>query len=110
MAETTINDLFILLCQSFVPERAAGVDTAIQVHLTGDKGGDYGIVIKDQTCSANPGILASASLKLEAAAQDILDMFEGKIDPMKAFMQGKLRLMGDKAMALKLTTLFHVNH
>jgi putative sterol carrier protein len=30
------------------------------------------------------------------------------MDPMKAFMQGKLRLMGDKAMALKLTTLFHV--
>ncbi len=108
MAETTINDLFDLLIQSFVPERAAGVDTAIQVHLTGEKGGDYGIVIKDQTLTANPGILASASVKLEAAAQDILDMFEGKMDPMKAFMQGKLRLIGDKAMALKLTTLFHV--
>ncbi len=108
MSETTINDLFNLLIQSFLPERAVGIDTAIQVHLTGEKGGDYGIVIKDQTCSANPGILSSASLKLEAAAQDILDMFEGKIDPMKAFMQGKLRFMGDKAMALKLTTLFRV--
>ncbi len=108
MADTTINELFDLLCQSFVPVKAAGVDTAIQVHLTGEKGGDYGIVIKDQTCSANPGILNSASLKLEAAAQDILDMFEGKMDPMTAFMQGKLRLIGDKAMALKLTTLFHV--
>jgi putative sterol carrier protein len=108
VGKTTINDLFELLCQSFVPEKAAGVETAIQVHLTGENGGDYGIVIKDQTCSANPGILSSASLKLEAAAQDILDMFEGKMDPMKAFMQGKLRLMGDKAMALKLTTLFHV--
>ena len=108
MSETTINDLMDLLCESFQPERAAGIDTAIQVHLSGDKGGDYGIVIKDQTCSANPGELTSASLKLEAAAQDILDMFNGKLDPMKAFMQGRLRLIGDKAVALKLTTLFRV--
>jgi len=108
VGDTTINDLFDLLCQSFQPERAAGVEPAIQVHLTGENGGDYGIVIKDQTCSANPGVLGSASLMLEAAAQDILDMFNGKMDPMKAFMQGKLRLIGDKAMALKLTTLFRV--
>ncbi len=108
MAETTINDLFDLLCRSFQPERAAGVDTVIQVHLTGEKGGDYGIVIKDQTLSTIQGVLATASLKLEAAAQDILDMFEGKLDPMRAFMQGKLRLIGDKAMALKLTTLFRI--
>ena len=106
MSDTTINDLMDLLCRSFLAERSNGIETAIQVHLTGDNGGDYGIVIKDQTCHANPGILATATLKLEAAAQDILDMYEGKLDPMKAFMQGKLRIIGDKAMALKLTTMF----
>lgn len=108
MSDTTIHDLMDLLCRSFLAERANGIETAIQVHLTGDKGGDYGIVIKDQTCSAKPGILTAATLKLEAAAQDILDMYEGKLDPMKAFMQGKLRIMGDKAMALKLTTMFRL--
>ena len=108
MSETTIKDLLDLLCRSFVADRSAGVDTAIQVHLTGEDGGDYGIVIKDQTCQAKPGIIAAAALKLEAAAEDILDMYEGKLDPMRAFMQGKLRIIGDKAMALKLTTMFRL--
>ncbi len=108
MSETTINDLMDLLCRSFLADRADGVDTSIQVHLTGDNGGDYGIVIKNQTCSGNPGILPDASLKLEAAAQDILDMVAGKLDPMKAFMQGKLRIHGNKAMALKLTSMFRL--
>jgi len=108
VGETTINDLFDLLSRSFLADRAAGVDTSIQAHLTGEKGGDYGVVIKDQTCTVTPGILASAALKLEAAAQDVLDMYDGKLDPMKAFMQGKLRINGDKALALKLTTLFRL--
>jgi putative sterol carrier protein len=108
VSETTINDLIDLLCRSFQPDRSNGIETEVQVHLTGEKGGDYGIVIKDQTCHAKPGILEAASLKLEAAAQDILDMYEGKLDPMKAFMQGKLRIIGDKAMALKLTTMFRL--
>jgi putative sterol carrier protein len=108
VSETTVTDLMDLLCRSFLADRAAGVDTSIQVHLTGDNGGDFGIVIENQTCSANPGILPGARLKLEAAAQDILDMYSGKLDPMKAFMQGKLRITGDKGMALKLTSMFRL--
>jgi putative sterol carrier protein len=108
VSETTINDLIDLLCRSFLADRATGVDTSIQAHLTGEKGGDYGLVIKDQTCTVTPGTLPVASVKVEAAAQDVLDMYEGKLDPMKAFMQGKLRINGDKAMALKLTTLFRL--
>jgi putative sterol carrier protein len=109
MSETTINDLMELLCNSFQAERSAGIEAAIQVHLSGEKGGDYGIVIKDKGCSANPGILPASTLKLEAAAQDVLDMYAGRLDPMKAFMQGKLRVSGDKAMALKLTTMFRLS-
>lgn len=109
MSETTINDLVELLIRSFQADRAKGIEAAIQVHLSGEKGGDYGVVIKDQSCTANPGILPSANMKLEAEAQDILDMYDGKLDPMKAFMQGRLRVTGDKAMALKLTTMFRLS-
>ena len=109
MNETTINDLMDILVNSFQAERSAGIDAAIQVHLSGENGGDYGIVIKDKTCSAIPGILPSSNLKLEAAAQDILDIYAGKLNPMKAFMQGRLRVSGDKAMALKLTTMFRLS-
>jgi len=109
LSETTINDLMDILCNSFQAERSAGIEAAIQVHLTGEKGGDYGIVIKDKKCSAYPGILPSSNVKLEASAQDVLDMYAGKLDPMKAFILGKLRISGDKAMALKLTTMFHIN-
>jgi putative sterol carrier protein len=104
--ETTISDLIDLLCRSFQPDRSVGFDVTVQVHLEGEKGGDWIVLIKDQTCTAVPGIAENSKIKVEAAAQDVLDIFNGKLDPMRAFMLGKLKLSGDKALALKMITLF----
>jgi putative sterol carrier protein len=108
VAEATIQDLIDLLCRSFQSDRSAGFEATIQIHLTGEQGGDWLVVIEEESCKANPGVIENPRLKIEASAEDVLDMYNGKLDPMRAFMQGKLKLTGDKAMALKMITLFKV--
>jgi len=106
--EITIQDLMDRLPKAFVPEKAAGVNASVLFHLTGEMGGDWVVTIKDQTCVVTQGRKDNTNLIFAAEAQDCLDIFTGKLDEMRAFMQGKLRLTGDMGLATKLAGFFDV--
>lgn len=104
--EYTITQLLDLLPTLFVPERAAGFDTTIQVHLDGSQGGDWVVVIRDQQLNVQPGVLDQPKMTVSGKSEDVLDMVSGRVDPMRAFMSGKIQFKGDMGAALKMTTLF----
>ena len=91
---------------AFLPQKAAGVDATIQYHLTGAEGGDWVVTIRDQTCTVEPGVTENPTMTLTADSQDYKDVILGKLDPMAAFMQQKLKLAGNLNMALGLTKFF----
>ncbi|MGD0708920.1 MAG: SCP2 sterol-binding domain-containing protein [Anaerolineaceae bacterium] len=109
MSEMTIQKLMDLLPKAFLPEKAAGVSATIVFDLTGEKGGKWGVTIKDQTCTVIPGPLENPRLTLTADAQDVLDIFTGKLDAMKALMMGKLHMLGDMGLAMKLMGFFSLS-
>lgn len=104
--ETTIQDIIDRAPAAFVAERAAGMDVAIQVHLEGNGGGDWFATIQDQKLEISKGIHFSPNLTVQAKAQDVLDIYQGKLDAMRAFMQGKLRVSGDMGLAMRLIGVF----
>jgi putative sterol carrier protein len=48
----------------------------------------------------------SPEMTLSADSDDYIALFTGKLDPMQAFMQGKLKLQGDLNLAMKMTQFF----
>ena len=64
------------------------------------------VTIRDQQCTVEEGSTENPTMTLEADAQDYKDVILGKLDPMAAFMQQKLRLKGNLNMALGLTKYF----
>ncbi len=92
-----------------MPDRADGVDETIQFQLSGEQGGEWVVNIHNQTCNVEQGTTPDPSLRFIADAQDALDILAGKMDPMRAFMRGKLRLEGDMGLAMKMTKLFDVH-
>jgi putative sterol carrier protein len=108
MSDISIQSIMDRLCGAFVPERAEGINETIQFQLNGDQGGDWVVSIKDQTCSVEQGTIPNPTLRFSADAQDALDILAGRMDPMRAFMRGKLRLDGDMGLAMKMTKLFDV--
>ena len=106
MTDTTIQELMDRLSTSFLPEKAAGINAVVLFNLTGDKGGQWVVTIQNQQCSVAKGNVTDPNVTLTADAQDCLDVFTGKLDGMKAFMQGKLKVTGDWGLAMKLTGLF----
>lgn len=106
MTEYDFQTLMQKAINAFQPENAAGIDATIQFHVSGVESGDWNVSIRDQKLSVAPGVLPTPSLTLAADMQDILSLVSGKLDPMKAFMQGKVQVKGDIRLAMRLMSVF----
>ena len=106
MADFTVSEVMDKLPDFFLPDKAAGVDAVIQFSLSGEGGGDWFITIKDQTLAVDEGKTENPKLTIEADAQDMADIFTGKLNAMAAFSGGKLKLSGDLGLSMKLMNFF----
>jgi putative sterol carrier protein len=94
------------LTASFLPEKAEGIDATVQVHLLGEGGGDWYIQIANKQFAVEAGQAPAPRLTMTMQMQDIAALVDGKLDPMAAFAQGKIKISGDLGMAMRLVGLF----
>lgn len=90
----------------FNKDAAKGLNAIYQFDLSGDAGGKWQVIIKDQSIEVKEGQHPSPNVTLSMAAQDYLDMLAGKLNGQMAFMSGRLRIAGDLGLALKMQGLF----
>lgn len=64
MTEISVQELINRMPKAFMPEKAEGVDTVIQYHLTGEEGGDWIITINDGKCTVEPGVAQNPKMTL----------------------------------------------
>ncbi len=102
----SVADLMSKMPSAFVPEKAQGLDVILQFKFTGAEPGDWYAEIKDGKVSVQPGVHPSPKMTLTADSDDYIKLFTGQLDPMQAFMAGKLKLSGDLNLAMKMTQFF----
>jgi putative sterol carrier protein len=108
MTEPTIIELMDLLQKSFVPHAAGDTRALVFFHLTGDQGGDWIARIENKECKVEQNTPSYFDLKLDANAQDIIDLFMGRLEPMRAFFSGRLKMQGDQRLAFQLASFFKI--
>lgn len=106
MTEYSIQSLMEKVVRAFQPEKAAGIDVQVQFHLSGSQGGDWVATIREQKLSVEPGTTGDPDLEFSADTQDVLDVYGGKLDPVQAYMQGKVQFRGDMGLAMRLVGMF----
>jgi putative sterol carrier protein len=99
-------EIFSQMPDAFLAEKAGGLRATIQFDLSGEGGGDWAVAIADGTCTIVEGQAENPELTIGMAANDFVQMIDGDLQPMVAFMQGKIRLQGDTSLALKFQELF----
>jgi len=102
----TVKEIFDAMPERFNKDAAAGMNAVYQFDITGEGGGKYYAEIKDGELTMAEGEHENPSITLTMAAQDYVDMVEGKLNGQMAFMTGKLKIKGDMSLAMKLNTLF----
>ncbi len=104
----TVAELMEKMPGAFIPEKAAGLDAAIQFKFSGAEPGDWNAVIKDGKVDVVRGTHPTPKMTLSADSQDYVKIFTGELDGMQAFMQGKIKLTGDLNLAMKLMQMFKI--
>jgi putative sterol carrier protein len=107
-SEVTVQQLMDAMPKAFMPEKAQGVNSVVQYHLTGAEGGDWVIRIQNGACTVEKGTTPNPNLTLTADSNDYKDVITGKANAMNSFMQGKLKLQGDLGLAMKLIGFFRM--
>ncbi|HEY4688044.1 MAG TPA: SCP2 sterol-binding domain-containing protein [Anaerolineae bacterium] len=102
----TLGEYMKLMPTAFLPDKAAGVNAKVQFEFTGEDGGQYVVNIHDGVCEVSEGTVADARTTVSVVAADYLDIVEGRLDAMQAFMGGKLKVKGDMMFMMKFLQLF----
>jgi len=109
MPDTSISTIMNKMEGAFIAENAKGLNTVLQFDITGENGGKWVVAIENQQCKVFQGTAPSPKLTYISDEKTFLDIFTGKLDGTKAYMLGRVRLVGDVTLALKLPKLFKVN-
>ncbi|HEY77149.1 MAG TPA: short-chain dehydrogenase, partial [Thermoflexia bacterium] len=102
----SVRAVFEGLADRFRADKAAGVDVVFQFSISGPGGGDWFVVVKDQTCTVEEGVHPSPTTTLKMADGDFLALVEGKLSAMQAFSTGKLKIEGDLMKSQLVQRLF----
>ncbi|MGC1375991.1 MAG: SCP2 sterol-binding domain-containing protein [Anaerolineales bacterium] len=105
----TIADLISKMPGAFIPEKAQGLNVVIQLNLTGAESGNWNAEIKSGALKVEKGVHPTPNLTVTADSADYIKIFNRELDPMQAFMQGKLKLQGDLSLAMKMSQFFNVS-
>jgi putative sterol carrier protein len=106
----TVADIMEKMPGALIPEKAAGVDSVIHFKFTGAEPGEWNAVIKDGKAEVSRGIPHfKPNMTLSADSTDFVKLFTGELDPMQAFMQGKIKLQGDLNLGMKLMQMFKMH-
>jgi putative sterol carrier protein len=101
-AETPREFFDKVLPVRFNPDKAKGVDVAVQVNITGPNGGAWAVTIKDQKLEVKEGTHTSPTIVIGMTEADYMDVINGRMSTEKAFFTGKIQFKGNIAVALKL--------
>lgn len=99
-----INGIFPAMVENLQADKAADASTTIQFELGGDNGGVYWVKVNSGTAEHGTGAV-EADLTVKAVADDFHSIVTGGMNPMQAFMMGKIKVT-DTNIALKMINWF----
>lgn len=87
-------------------EKLKGMDATIVFDIAGADGGLWTVEVEDGQVRVEEGAAESADVTVEATSEDLIGLIKGDLNPMAAFMQGRLKVKGNLSIAMQLQKLF----
>lgn len=106
-AETVLDRVFGLMGEHFVAERAGSASGVVRWDVRRPDGTlGYGLTIRDGAAIAERGTPSDPAVTLTMSVPTLLRLCAGRLDGVKAFMTGKIKLSGDMMFGARLAGWF----
>jgi putative sterol carrier protein len=105
-ANSTPQQVFDGMRQSFQAEKAKGVHARYQWELSGPNGGEWWIDVNDGTFKMGKGKIDNPSVTFITSDNDWVAMSNGTLKGTWAFLTGRLKVRGPQSVARKLDEIF----
>lgn len=88
----TAKELLKSVEGQFDPSKVPGADTIFHFMLSGDKGGDFTVIVKNDKCTITEGLTGEPKCTIRSTDEVFENIMTGKMNPTMAVMGGKLRI------------------
>jgi putative sterol carrier protein len=105
-SNSTPQQVFDGMRQSFQAEKAKGVHARYQWELSGPNGGEWWIDVNDGTFKMGKGKIDNPSVTFITSDNDWVAMSNGTLKGTWAFLTGRLKVRGPQSVARKLDEIF----
>ncbi len=105
----TLDAVFQALKEHFRPEMAQGVQAVVAVHVDGNHGGSWYLRFANgrmDVLREPPG--EPIDVEVRTSEEDYWALLYGEMDPVGAYMRGRLRIKGDLRLLYQLQYLFRL--
>lgn len=102
----TVDEFFDELPRRLRPEVADGITCILQWHLTDLDPGIWAIEVQDARAQLLSDGVTAPDTTFITSSETWLAIAEGRLDAMKAFMTGAMKVEGDMTLALRVPELF----
>ena len=103
---STPQDVFDGMKQSFQAKKAKGVHARYQWQLRGPNGGEWWIDVDNGKFTMGRGKIDKPSVTFIMSDKDWVAMANGKLKGTWAYLTGRLRVRGSQSVARKLNEIF----
>jgi len=100
----SVSTVIAKLPSRFIAENAQDVEAVFQFMLEDDE--DFFIAVSAGTCTIENGEHPDPNVTLLMDSETMVDVINGQIDGMSAFLTGRLRAEGNVMLATRLGKLF----
>lgn len=110
--ERVIDALVAHFAGAFQPETAGDLDAVLHVKLWDRPGGGYDhreLIIRDGACVPSPAPTEEPRLTLKIRPSDLRALVTGETGARRLAFKGRLRVVGDLGLGLRLTHLFDLD-
>ncbi|MCB0036529.1 MAG: SCP2 sterol-binding domain-containing protein [Anaerolineales bacterium] len=99
----TLNEIFGKIVDRFDSEKMASVTATVQFDL-GDE--QHYLALENGSISHEEGTAENPDATITMTADDFKALTSGDLNPMTAFMSGKIKVKGDMGIVMKLQSVF----